>query len=62
MNDVTTNAVRELRRSTAALLLELPEAVWREHKGYVENAIAQLDGDLRAALAERDAARRMQDA
>lgn len=47
MSDVTTAAVRELRRSTAALLLELPEVVWREHKGIVENAIAQLDDEIR---------------
>lgn len=55
MTDLTTAAVRELRRSTAALLLELPEVVWREHKGCVENAIAQLDGEIRALEAAKKA-------
>jgi hypothetical protein len=45
MTDTTTNAIREARRSIAALLTELPEPVWREHKGVFENAVALMVGE-----------------
>ena len=46
------NASREARRSVAALLLELPEPVWREHKGTVETAIAAMYEEIAALRAE----------
>lgn len=53
-NPVTTAAVREARRSVAALLLQIPEEVWREHKGVFENAVAGLVEDCLALEADHD--------
>ena len=53
-NPITTAALREVRTSVAALLLELPEAVWRGHTGIVETAIAQVVEDQYAMRDERD--------
>lgn len=54
LDALTTAAVKEARKSLAALLLELPHEVWRSHKGTVENAIVQMVEELGAVAAERD--------
>lgn len=51
---VVAAALREVRKSLSALLLELPEEVWRSHKGTVENAIAGMVEERLAVVAERD--------
>lgn len=53
-----TAALKEARKSVAALLLEVPHEVWVAHKGTVENAISLLVEDrleARAQVALRDA-------
>jgi len=44
---IVTAAIKEARKSMAALLLELPREVWVAHKGAVENAIALMVAERR---------------